>query len=289
MAITPDTPDTYTVDTGTVQLIPDGYTKDGWILFLNGVASSHVVIGDPLHLDFEYMRWMAAVITEFVSAHLNPQKLRVTHLGGGACSMARYLAAHYPRSRNTVVEIDGQMAQLVRELFDIPRSPTVKIRVGEAREVTESFVNNSRDIIIRDVFAGKITPEPLRTVEFLTHCKRSLAPGGLYIANCADGSALQGAKSELASMAKVFEHLAVIADPQMLKGRRYGNIVLAASDAPLPTGNAAAALTRSILNGSLPAQYHTGNWVERFYSGAQPLFDGELSHPSQPSSGHNLW
>ena len=59
---------------------------------------------------------------------LDPATLRLTHLGGGACSLARYFADVYPTSRNTVVELDRALADLVRSSFDLPRSPRVKDR-----------------------------------------------------------------------------------------------------------------------------------------------------------------
>ena len=115
-------------------------------------------MGEPRQLDFEYMRWIAAVVSLHVEEHLDAAKLRITHLGGGACSMARYFADLYPTSRNTVVELDAKLAEYVRAWFDIPKAPRVKIRVGEAGAVTATFAPASRDVLIRDVFAGDTTP-----------------------------------------------------------------------------------------------------------------------------------
>ena len=49
----------YEIDTGVAEVLhePDG----SMVLLVNGVPSSHVVPGEPTRLDFEYMRWMAAV------------------------------------------------------------------------------------------------------------------------------------------------------------------------------------------------------------------------------------
>ena len=156
-----------------------------------------------------------------------------------------------------MVELDAKLGELVRTLFDVPRSPTVKIRAGEARKETEGFLPSSRDIIIRDVFAGDKTPANLTTVEFFKAAKQSLAAGGLYVANCGDHSDLQLAKSELAGLDKVFDHLSVIADPPMLKGRRYGNIILVASDTEMPAEGSveAAQLAKALLGGAVPAHY----------------------------------
>ncbi|QNV37893.1 spermidine synthase [Rothia terrae] len=257
---------TYQIDTGVAELIEDDYTPDGWVLEINGMESSHIVLGRPRELDFEYMRWLAAVIEPYVDTHLDAEKLRITHLGGGACSMARYLADVYPKSRNTVVELDGKLADYVREWFELPKAPLVKIRVGEARAVTESFAPQSRDIIIRDVFAGYITPEPLTTLEFTQIAASSLAENGLYIINCGDNRDLQGARAEAAAIAQVFPHTCIVADPAMLKGRRRGNIILAGSFSPLPLDGevATAAIAKRLLGGGVPAQYKDDAWVRDF-------------------------
>lgn len=268
---------TYPIDTGIAELIEDDYTPGGWVLEINGMESSHIVLGQPRELDFEYMRWLAAVIESFVDAHLDPAKLRITHLGGGACSMARYLADVYPASHNTVVELDGKLAAYVREWFDLPKAPTLKIRVGEARAVTEGFASASRDIIIRDVFAGYITPEPLTTLEFTQLAERSLTAGGLYIINCGDDRSLAGARAEAAAMARVFEHTCIVADPAMLKGRRKGNVIIAGSHAPLPVAGdlATAAITKRLLGGGVPAQYKDDAWVRDFARSAAPRRDAQ--------------
>lgn len=219
----------YPISTGEAELVPDGYHADGWLLLINGVQSSHVIVGQPRMLDFEYMRWIAAVLDSHIQAHFNPDKLRITHLGGGACSLARYCADVYPNSRNTVVELDAKLAEYVRDWFDIPKSPRVKIRVGDAGTVTRSFAPASRDVVIRDVFAVDKTPAELTSVDFVRMVDHSLAPGGLYILNCGDGPSLDGARAEVAALFEVFEQVCLVADAAMFKGRRRGNIIIAAS------------------------------------------------------------
>lgn len=266
----------YEISTGVAELIADDYTPDGWVLEINGMESSHVVIGRPRELDFEYMRWLVAVIEAHVETTLDPDKLRITHLGGGACSMARYLADVYPNSRNTVVELDAKLADLVREWFELPKAPLVKIRVGEARAVTETFAPDSRDIIIRDVFAGYVTPTPLTTLEFTQMASTSMAQNGLYIINCGDNRDLAGARAEAAAIAEVFEHTCAVADSAMFKGRRRGNIILAGSHAPLPVAGDAitAQITKRLLGGGVPAQYKDDAWVRDFARGTKPRRDG---------------
>ncbi len=204
----------YDTDTGTCELVKDPYRDSGWILEVNGVPSSHIDPDDPTLLEFEYMRWITMLVHSQFS---RDTRLRALHLGGGACTMARYLAATYPDARQVVVEIDGRLAELVREWFDLPRAPMLRIRVGEGRAVLTSLTDATRDVIIRDVFAINKTPVALTTLEFTRHVLRVLAPGGLYVVNCGDTRDLTTARREAATIGSVFEHTAMIADPAMLK------------------------------------------------------------------------
>ncbi|GAB3076286.1 spermidine synthase [Corynebacterium aquatimens] len=252
---------TYEIDTGTAEIV---HEHDGSLLLtVNGVPSSHIVPDEPERLEFEYMRWIVAAAEAFWGGER--EKASVTHLGGGGCSLARYFAHAWRGSRNTVVELDGRLAELARAHFDIPRAPAVKIRVGDARAVTDTFHAASRDIIIRDVFAGSTTPRSLSTVDFYTQCFSALRPGGLYLANCGAHSDLKEAREELAGMLEVFPSVAAIADPPMLKGRRYGNIVLIGADHPLdPTPE----LTRALLGGAVPAHVKGKDWAASLAHGS---------------------
>lgn len=244
-------PGLYPIDTGTAELQRDGDSSDGWLLKINGVQSSHIVLSDPLRLDFEYMRWIIALVEERFPPETT-DRLRALHQGGGGCSMPRYLAARYPNARQVVVELDSQLAEYVRSWFDLPKAPLLRLRVGEAREITESLTPGTRDLIIRDVFSGSRTPHALTTVEFTHASARLLDGGGLFVANIGSAPDQITAREEAASIAEVFPYVAIVADPPMLKGRRYGNIILAGSDSPL---EGSAALRRRLLGGGMPAQF----------------------------------
>lgn len=265
-------PGIYPTSTGEVELRADGFVPGAWEVLVNGVPSSHIH-PDPCVLEFEYMRWMAAIVEWFEQTYVPQQRLRITHLGGGACSLARFCVARWPKARNTVVELDAELTQLVRQWFDLPRAPQLKIRAEDARHATEGFIAASRDVMIRDVFAGDTTPKNLSSIEFFRHVASALAPGGLYLANCGDHRDLSLAKSELRSMQQVFAHTAAVADPAMLKGRRYGNIVLIGTDSPLPEGTALQHIARDLLGGAVPAQFKGERWAEQFAAAGTLLFD----------------
>lgn len=260
----------YEIDTGLAEIEPDPYGANRYILKVNGVPSSHVDLDDPGYLDFEYMRWMEPVFTfGFPTEEFDgrTRKLRVLHLGGGGCSMARWVAATYENARQVVVELDAKLAELVRTRFEVPRAPLVRLRVGDAGQVLPTLSDASRDVIIRDVFAGSSTPAELVTVAYAQQAQRVLDAGGVYLLNCGDAADLAGARAEAATLLSVFKHVAMIADAPMLKGRRYGNIVFVASDEPLTLG---ASFERNLRTAPLPAQLVSGAGVSKFAAGASP-------------------
>lgn len=258
----------YVISTGYAEITPDSFRDNGYWLYINGVPSSHVVIGEPEYLEFAYMRWFVTSIETFTNAHSwDTTRLRVTHLGGAACSVARYLAWKWPKSRHTVVELDARLGEYVREWFDIPRSPTVKIRAGDAAEVTESFAPASRDILIRDVFSGATTPRTLTNREFYQTVHDCLVPGGLFISNCGVHGGVEQAQQEIAELHEVFAEVALISDAGTLQGRSGGNIVVLATDSALPKAGTPAAdqLSAALLKGAIAARYldtaQTQNWA----------------------------
>ncbi|MXP21038.1 spermidine synthase [Gordonia sp. HNM0687] len=251
---------TYPIDTGVAELTPDTIAG-GWLLTVNGAQSSHIH-PDPTVLDFEYMRQMTALIADRFPLDT---PLRVLHLGAAACALPRFIAARYPAAKQVAVEIDGELARLSREWFDLPRAPRLRIRVGDAREVVTSLTGHTRDVIVRDAFAGARTPDHLTSTGFLQQVHRVLAPGGLYLANCGDNRDLALARAEVSTAAGVFAHVALVADAAMFKGRRTGNIVLAASDHPII---ATPELVRTLLSDPQPAQMLDGPRARDFGSGA---------------------
>src|SRR5436309_4208111 len=83
------------VEYGYAELVGDPDRPQGWTLLLDGTAQSHVDLDDPTHLEFEYVRRLAHV-ADLAAAPTAP--LRVLHLGGGAWTLARYVAATRPAS-----------------------------------------------------------------------------------------------------------------------------------------------------------------------------------------------
>ncbi|MFH5822571.1 spermidine synthase [Georgenia sp. AZ-5] len=234
-------------------------------LLLDGTESSHLDLADPSHLEFEYMQQMAVVL----DAARPPGPVRALHLGAAGCALPRALEARRPGSTQLAVELDEVLAHLVREWFDLPRAPRLRIRTGDARAVTAALAHGIWEVAVRDVFASGRVPRHVRTVEAATEVHRVLTPGGIYLVNLTDRPPLHGARGEVATLEAVFGHVALIADPAILRGRRYGNVVLAASDAPLPVES----LERDLRRLPLPVRLVHGAALDAFRGTAPPVHD----------------
>jgi len=267
-------PGRYEIDSGTAEIQPDRFTPGAWLLLINGVQSSRLIPDEPQRLGFEYMRWIAIAL----SFRYTPEtQLRFLHLGGGGATLARWGADRYPNSRHTTVEYDAKLTELARNNFGLPRSPIVKMRVGEAGQVLAQTKPDSWDVIIRDVFVesdqGKhITPKHLTGVEAAETAARAVGEHGAYIINYGGPPNLTPARAEAAAMAQAFSQVTLISDASMFKGRRRGNIVMVGTQTQLaaPQLGGIDAFSAALRSEPLPAQTKFGPAASNFIAGTPP-------------------
>ncbi|BCJ35198.1 hypothetical protein Athai_27010 [Actinocatenispora thailandica] len=263
------------VDTGTAELVADPDRPDAYTLLLDAALQSHVDLADPTRLEFEYVRWLGDLL-DLIAAPAAP--IGVLHLGGGGLTLPRYVAATRPGSPQRVVERDGALVEMVRRELPLPRECRPRIRVGDAREVVQAMRPASVDVVIGDVFAGAAIPVELTSVEFLTAVARLLRPGGCYLQNVADGAGCAFTRSQVATQRAVFAETLLVSDAAVLRGRRFGNLVLAAADRPLPV----AELTRRGAGAAFPARVMAGEQLDRFVAGARPVTDATTTASPRP-------
>ncbi|MFF9123060.1 spermidine synthase [Streptomyces sp. NPDC014889] len=266
------------VDGGLAQLIPDRERARAWTLLIDGAPQSYVDLDDPAYLSFEYQRRLGHVID--LAAPLG-RPVHAVHLGGGAFTLARYVAATRPRSTQQVVERDAALVQLVRRELPLDSGARLRVRSVDAREGLAKVPDGWADLVIADVFSGARTPAHLTSTEFLEGVRRVLKPGGVYAANLADGPPLAHLRGQIATAAARFTELALVADPTVLRGKRFGNAVLVASDLPLPV----AELTRRAATDPHPGRVEHGRALTDFTGGAAPVTDAAaVASPAPPPS-----
>ncbi|MDF6042625.1 fused MFS/spermidine synthase [Streptomyces sp. JH14] len=266
------------VDGGLAELIPDRERAHAWTLTLDGAPQSHVDLDDPSYLSFAYQRRIGHIADLAAPAQ---QPLHVVHLGGGAFTLARYIAATRPRSTQQIVELDAALVQLVRRELPLDPQARIRVRSTDARAGLAKIPDDWADLVIADVFGGARTPAHLTSAEFLADVRRVLRPTGQYVANLADGPPLAHLRGQIATAATVFLELALAADPAVLRGRRFGNAVLLASALPLKV----AELTRRVATDPHPGRVEHGKELVDFTGGAAAVSDADARpSPAPPPS-----
>ncbi|MFI5569489.1 spermidine synthase [Streptomyces sp. NPDC051740] len=265
-------------DHGTAKLMPDVDRERAWLLTVDGAPQSYVDLDEPTHLEFEYARRLGHVL-DTVGEPGRP--LDALHLGGGALALPRYLAATRPGSRQHVVEFDRGLLELVAEHLPLPVDADVTLHAADARAWLESAPDDSADVLVADVFGGSRVPAHLTSVAYAREAARVLRPGGVYLANLADAAPFAFLRSQLATLGTRFEELALIAEPGVLRGRRFGNAVLAAAHRPLDI----AGLSRATAADAFPARVEHGAALRDFTRGARPVRDEDAVPSPEPPEG----
>jgi spermidine synthase len=265
-----------------IELLADGDRAGAWMLVAGGIPQSYVDLDDPRHLELEYMRRLGHLVDLAGPAGA---PLRVLHLGGGGLTLARYVAATRPGSRQVAVEADAEVVRLVRRRLpleqDGPGARRLELRVADARAVAEQVPAGTFDVVVADVFVAGQTPAHLTTAEFTRAAARALAPGGILAVNVGDGPGLAHARRRVATMRSVLEHGCLIAETPVLGHRSFGNLVLAASRQELPI----AELARRAAADTYPAEVVAGAALALFAAGAEPITDAGAELSPLPPPG----
>jgi spermidine synthase len=261
-----------------IELLADADRPRAWMLLADGVPQSYVDLADPAHLELEYLRRLGHVI-DLAAPPAAP--LRVLHLGGGALTLARYVAASRPGSRQLAAESDARVARLVGQRLPLGQPSLITVRVADARAVLEQVPAGSFDVVIADAFAGAATPAHLTSAEFTAAASAALAPGGVFAANVSDGPPLAHARGRVAAVRSVFGQACVIAEAAVLTGRQFGNLVVVAAHRELPAGE----LARRAAAGPVPAVLADGAALDRLVAGAPPITDAHPVPPADPPPG----
>jgi hypothetical protein len=248
---------------------PDPYQDGAFILEVDGTPQSHVFIDDPGELFFEYIRRIGHVLDQVAEPG---QPITAVHLGGGALTLPRYIEATRPGSRQQVIELEQDLIDFVREQLPLQRNANIRIRYGDAREVMGKLptgLHGNVDVVIVDVFSGARTPAHVTSVEFYTEAAKLLSPSGVLIVNVADGPGLAFARGQAATLQAVLPNVIALAETQVLKGRRFGNVVLVGSC----DDSIGHWLPRLLAGGPHPAKAVEGAEMKQFISNAPIVLD----------------
>jgi spermidine synthase len=212
------------------EVLGDQTRPGGRLLVLDGLRHSYVDLDDPTFLEFSYVKALAGV----VDASFEPREaLDAYHVGGGGVTFPRYLAETRPGTRSLVSEIDPGVVKVDTERLGLRTGPALRVRIEDGRLGVRRVPGSSRDLIVGDAFGGVSVPWHLTTVEYVEEVRRVLRPDGVYAVNIIDFYPLGFARAELATLRRVFDHVALAADAYTLSGQGGGNLVAIASDSPV--------------------------------------------------------
>ncbi|HEX3678544.1 MAG TPA: fused MFS/spermidine synthase [Galbitalea sp.] len=258
---------------------PDRWVPGGYMLVVDGTPQSHVNTEDPGQLSFEYVARIGHVIDQL---GMPGEPITAIHLGAGALTLPRYIHATRPGSRQQVIELERERVDLVRTEIPLPRDAGIRIRYGDARAVLGRLpagLVGTADLVVVDIFSGARTPAHVTSLEFYREAAALLAPNGVMAVNIADGPGLRYARSQAATLVAALDDVAVLAETQVLKGRRFGNVVIVGSKAALPLDW----MPRLLAGGPHPSKVVTGRELRDWIAGAPITTDATAIQSPPPS------
>jgi spermidine synthase len=153
--------------------------------------------------------WDSMLVLNFAGAR-TPR--HVVNLGSAAGTIARGLDHYFPDIRVDAVELDPDVTEVGRELFDF-HGPNIRTHTADARPWLQAQ-RGPFDSIMVDAYRQPYIPFYLTTKEFFTEARDRLAPGGVVSVNVGhppDSDALE--KTLTATMRSVFGDGHVWRDP----------------------------------------------------------------------------
>jgi spermidine synthase len=263
------------------EIEPDRWVPGAFTLVVDGTPQSHVNMDNPSELFFEYVQRIGHVIDQI---GMPGEPITAVHLGAGAFTLPRYVEATRPGSRQQVVELEMDLVDLVRAELPLPKTAQIRVRHGDAREVLGKFPPGLRgtvDLLVVDVFSGARTPAHVTSLEFYREATSLLKPGGIIAVNVADGPGLAFARAQAATLLEAMGDVAALAETQILKGRRFGNVVMVGSQEPLPL----EWMPRLLAGGPHPSKVVTGRELREWIAGASVVTDTTATPSPLPSKG----
>lgn len=252
----------------------------GHTLVVDGYPQSYVVPDDPGLLVFGYVQQLAAVLDALPAG-----RLAVTHVGGGALTLARYVQHTRPGSPQVVLEPDAALTDLVRRELPLPRGHRIRVRPVAGREGLARLADGSADVVVVDAFAGAQVPASLVSAEWFAQVARVLKPGGVALMNTGDEPDHRHVARVHAALATALPHTAAVAETDVWKRRRHGNVVLLASDRALPLN----AVVRNVARVPFPSTVRDGAALTRALGGGRPFTDADAAPSPAPPTPPGEW
>ena len=137
---------------------------------------SRMQLHEPDALDLEYTRTMMG----FLLLQPAPRRLSMIGLGGG--SLAKFCHRHLPRTQIRVLEINPHVIAL-REAFQVPPDDgRFAVVCGDGAKLVREAAQ-ACDVLLVDGYDSDGLPARLCSQRFYYDCHAALQPGGVMVAN----------------------------------------------------------------------------------------------------------
>ncbi|GAA3683441.1 hypothetical protein FB459_3439 [Yimella lutea] len=252
--------------------------RGGVTVLRDGHPQSYVDVGDPGLLAFEYVQHFASVLDLLPAG-----PLAVTHVGGAALTLPRYVQHTRPGSPQIVLEPDAELTQAVREKLPLPRGHRIRVRPTDGWTGLQQLADASADAVVIDAFDEGRIPGDLVTTASLHRCSHVLKPNGVLLFNIADRPERAFLKRVLATAATAFDTMALLTTTEVMKKKRFGNYVLIASSTLDE-----AALGRRAAASDFPTAFVRAGETAAWARSAKPIADPDEDPAPPPETSGTL-
>lgn len=161
---------------GTVYVVQEGRLR---ALRFGSPGAEDQSVYDPARPEREPVPYIRTALLALAYAR-RPGRLLMIGLGGG--SYVRHLRLLAPQVVQEVVEINPLVVRVCRRFFDLTRRDGLAIHVMDGRRFVQRTPHRY-DVVFLDAYDAVDYPRHLGTREFFTEVRRTLAPGGVVVAN----------------------------------------------------------------------------------------------------------
>lgn len=188
-------------------------------------VQSSMNLDHPAELVLSYSRammgWM--LFAEKMPAH-------ITQIGLGGGSFARWIDAYLPDTRQTAVEINPQVINVARSLFELPfENERFEIVEADGAEYVKTL-RGGTDVVLVDGFDGLQIVDALVEEPFFENCRKALSSDGIFVTNWWSGDRRYG---------RFVERLLAVFEGRVLElpAESHGNVaVMAFQSSPKEQG-----------------------------------------------------
>ena len=267
-----------------MSLVPDPQHPGAFRVVFGETSQSWVDPARPDLLLFEYVVQVSLLFEHGLAGVGQGERIRAVHIGGAGLSIPRWIAWRRPGTAQIVCEPDAGLTEEVRRKLPLPLRSGIKVRDVDGRTGVAAMPSDYADLVVLDAFDGARVPGELVAAEFLDELARLGRGRRMVICNVTDSSPFGWTRRFAAGLAGRWRHLLVGTEPAVWKGRRFGNLLLAASGARVDV----TGLRRDSAKQPCPYRWIEGRELRSWIGGAEPFTDAD-TQDSPPPSGSKLW